>query len=105
MKNSVVLSYLDNAAFKLSNEVHAKNDGDEFLPEISEPHLHKRKTELHSSYHMLIVEIHSIRRHYGLHRPSAKVRFKAWLEKLRALKVKENHLHFDACLIDLGGDH
>lgn len=106
-KDSIVILYLTKTFVNLSEELASKHEDGEFLPHITKhhPHLHKTKEELLSSYCTLIIEIESICNIYSLSRKEARTKFKAWLQKLKHSRRMEHKLHFDACCIDIGGDH
>lgn len=67
-KDSIVFTYLAKASSKLINEMAAKHEDGEFLPEITlrNPHLHKLKSKLLASYCDLVIEIGEIFNTYSL---------------------------------------
>lgn len=106
-KDSVVLSYLHKTGKQLQDELAAKHEDGEFLPEITHgnPHLHKIKDKLLVSYQDLVVDLYFVYRVYALDRKTGKSRFKDWLRRLERHRSLEHKLHFDSCFVDIGGDH
>jgi hypothetical protein len=88
---------------EIFKDIANKHEDGEFLPEVTDPNLHREKQEVLVSYCDCLVELGNVMREECKVRASD--RFGVLVERLKENRSKEHSLFWKAFSLDIGGDH